>query len=409
MYIKRKLEAKILSYLQTPEIIVVLGPRQCGKTTLLKEVSRGLENCVFISFEDQAALQLFEGDYDGFVSRFIKGNSYLFIDEFQYSKNGGKILKRIYDNEKIKIIITGSSMIDLTVNTVKFLVGRIFIFSLYPFDFEEFLSSKNAALLNIIKKEKEKIDLKDASAPAELSEPLQKELIKYFEEYAVFGGYPRAVLAATYAEKQEILINIYNTFFLREVKDILGLIDDYKLTKLLKGLALQAGNLIEYRELSQLSEYAHPTLKKYLNFLEKAFICQFIRPYFKNKRKEIVKNPKVFFLDGGLRNAVIGDFRPISDRVDAGALLENAAFAQLLKTGAKINYWRDKNGNEIDFIADYGGGRLFAVEVKGSAPPARPPFSVFRQNYPEIDIFFVYLTANKKQIGNNHIKPIYLL
>ena len=114
-------------------------------------------------------------------------------------------------------------------------------------------------------------------------------------------------------------------------------------------------------------------------------------------------------MDGGLRNAVIGDFRPISDRVDAGALLENAAFAQLLKTGAKINYWRDKNGNEIDFIADYGGGRLFAVEVKGSAPPARPPFSVFRQNYPEIDIFFVYLTANKKQIGNNHIKPIYLL
>ena len=407
MYIKRKLEAKILSYLKSPEIIAVLGPRQCGKTTLLKEVSSRLENCVFISFEDQLTLQLFESDYDGFVDRFIRGNDYLFIDEFQYSKNGGKILKRIYDNEKIKIIITGSSMTDLAINAVKFLVGRIFVFQLYPFDFEEFLSFKSNALLDIIKKEK--AVFKDAAGQAALSETLHQELIKYFEEYAVFGGYPRVVLAASCAEKQEVLINIYNTFFLREVKDILGLIDDYKLTKLIKGLALQVGNMIEYRELSRLSEYAHPTLKKYLNFLEKTFICQFVRPYFKNKRKEIVKNPKIFFLDGGLRNAAIGDFRPLADRVDAGALLENAVFAQLLKDGAKINYWRDKNGNELDFIADYGAGRQFGIEVKESAPAAMPSFSAFQRNYPQLDIFLAYLNVGKKRTGDRQIMPMYLL
>jgi len=107
---------------------------------------------------------------------------------------------------------------------------------------------------------------------------------------------------------------------------------------------------LAYNELSIFSEYTYPTLKKYLNFLNKTFICNFIKPYFKNKRSEIVKNPKVYFLDTGLRNLIVNDFRKIDERVDGGALLENGVFMQLMKRNLEPQYWRDKLRHELDFI-----------------------------------------------------------
>src|SRR3989344_2515538 len=410
MYIKRKLEAKILKYLDSPEIIAVVGPRQCGKSTMLMKIFEGLENTAMVSFEDRTALTLFDRNIDDFVDVYVKNKKFLFIDEFQYAKNGGKKLKYIFDTEKVKIFISGSSAIDMTVNALKYLTGRIFIFQLFPFDFEEFLSCKESGYGNILKKKN--AEFLALARPASGSEEADDVLKRQYEEYALFGGYPRVVLAQDEEEKKEVLKNIYNTYFLREVRDILGLIDDYKLEKLIRSLALQIGNLIEYDELGKISEFSYPTLKKYLNFLEKTFICGLVKPFFRNKRIEIVKNPKVYFFDSGLRNVIVNDFRKFESRGDAGQLLENAVFMQLGKGGYDFNYWRDKKKNEVDFILKLENQKVLAVEIKSSLKNfGGASILSFQKVYPEIEVVFACLKLKAKEDDGMDAKayPVYAI
>lgn len=408
MYIKRNLEGTILKFLNSPEIIAIVGARQSGKTTLAGQLMKRLNKAVFISFEDQNILKMFEKNTDEFINIYIKGSKYLFIDEFQYSKNGGKILKYIFDSQKIKIIITGSSSIDLTIRAVKYLVGRVLVFDLYPFDFQEFLLSKDKNYLKIYKQYKKQVDTFKGST-IEIGEQVHNKLLHYYKEYLLFGGYPRVVLEKDYGAKKDLLRNIYNTYFLREVRDILGLIDDYKLDSLIKGLALQAGNLIEYGELSRLSGYSYPSLKKYLNFLEKTYICRFVRPFFKNKRTEIVKNPKVYFLDTGLRNVIVDDFRDIDKRTDKGALLESGLVQQFIKQGYQFNFWRDKKGNEIDFVLSLTGRKNIAIESKSYLKRRSiASVKIFNKRYQNIDVYFSYYDIDKRIKEQNNIYPIYL-
>jgi len=406
-YIKRKLEKVILKYLKTLEIIAVVGPRQCGKTTLLKKIFQGVKKAEFISFEDIKTLNQFEEDIDGFIKLHVEGNKYLFIDEFQYSKTGGQKLKYIFDTQKTKIFISGSSSIDLTVNALKYLVGRIFIFNLYPLDFSEFLGFKDKRLQKIYGECNKRFL---SFGKIEVGPEIDRKLRDHFEEFAIYGGYPRVVLSRSVEEKKEVLRNIYNTFFLREVKDVLGLIEDFKLNRLIEALALQAGNLIEYGELGRLSELAYPTLKRYLGFLEKTFVAGFLKPYSKNKRKEIVKNPKIYFFDSGLRNAIVNDFRTFSERTDAGQVLENAVFSQLVKENYKLNFWRDKNGNEVDFVLSLEGGKALAMEVKmsiGSNPGSS--IGAFGKRYSGAKTGFVFLKKPKSERAGYYSLPVYVL
>ena len=367
---------------------------------------QGLEDSAVLTFDNQNMLAMFEKNTDAFISSYVKGNKYLFIDEFQYAKNGGKILKYIFDTQKIKIIISGSSVADLTVRAIKYLVGRIFVFNLYPFDFEEFLLARDANLLKLYVEYKGKINLMtQPSKSVKISDIIHKRMLKYYEEFLLFGGYPRVVLEENYEQKKELLNIIYNTYFLREVRDILGLIDDYKLNNLIKGLALQIGNLVEYQDLSRLSGYSFAALKKYLNFLEKTYVCHFVRPFYKNKRTEIVKNPKVYFFDTGLRNVIVNDFRSFNERTDSGALLENGLACQLIKKNWEFNFWRDKKKNELDFVVALGNGKTIAVESKNYLKEtSRPATRVFQKNYPEINIYHSYWQIE----DNNFILPVYL-
>jgi len=400
MYIKRKLEGAISDYLSKQEILAIIGPRQCGKTTLLKQFASHLKKSEFLSFEDINALNLFTNDFEEFVKLYVRGRDYLFIDEFQYAKGGGKKLKLLYDREKIKVIISGSSAIDLTVQEVKFLVGRIMIFNLYPLDFEEYLSFADPTHHQYLLSAKKSGQITDL--PSEIS----KILAGHYIDYAIYGGYPRVVVSESVQEKKDILTNIYNTYFLRDVRDILGLIDDYKLSKLIKALALQTGNLIAYDELSTLSEFPYLSLKKYLNFLEKTYIIGLLRPYFTNKRKEIVKNPKIYFIDNGLRNAVVGDFRSLADRPDGGALLENTVYMELVKAGLKPQFWRDKQKNEVDFIIDFGDGRHQALEVKMTAATLLPSADKFLKDHTGFEFLQLYLNIGKRQ-SQNASRPVY--
>ena len=211
------------------------------------------------------------------------------------------------------------------------ITSRIFVFSLFPLDFDEILAFKDPNLFKLYKKSK--INLKGFSHVSGKADSLEilADIKKYYQDYLLYGGYPRIILSDAKKEKEIVLRNIYNTYFLREVRDILGLIDDYKFSQMIKVLALQVGNLIDYGEISNMSGLNFRTVKSYLNFLEKTFICRLVRPYFKNKRTEIVKNPKVFFFDNGLRNLIVDDFRKIEDRPDGGAVLENGLAMQLIK------------------------------------------------------------------------------
>ena len=204
--------------------------------------------------------------------------------------------------------------------------------------------------------------------------------------------------------------NIYNTYFLREVRDILGLIDDWKLEKMIKALALQIGNLIEYNELGRIAEFSYPTLKKYLNFLEKTFVCSFVRPFYKNKRTEIVKNPKTYFFDSGLRNIIVSDFRKLSERGDGGQLLENAVFMELTKSGTFFNFWRDKKKNEVDFVLQLPNQQWLGLEVKSTLKNiGSTSLANFKKNYPEISVVFVCLKTKLKVKGAEKIYPAYLI
>lgn len=423
LYIKRDLEDKILTLLKAPEILAVVGPRQSGKTTMINNILKDLEGAKSVSFDDQNILNMFEKNTEDFISIFVKGNKYLFIDEFQYAKNGGKVLKFIYDSfilapdgQRVKIIISGSSVLDLTVRAVKYLTGRILVLNLYPFNFREFLSVKDRDYLKLFDDKKSEFRLGGHAFPnqceplgIEISKEAHQKLLKYYEEFLIFGGYPRIALEENYETKKDLLKNIYNTYFLREVRDILGLIDDYKLGNLMKGLALQIGNLIEYNELSIISQFSYVSLKKYLNFLEKTYICKFVRPFFKNRRTEIVKNPKVYFLDTGLRNSIVNDFRFLNDRVDKGALLENGLAAQFIKQGIDFNFWRDKAKNEIDFILHLAAEKIIAVESKSGVKDFKNhSIENFKKKYVNINVYLSYTDASDEEIKIKNIYPIYL-
>jgi predicted AAA+ superfamily ATPase len=401
MYIKRKIEGEIIRFLKRPEIMAVIGPRQCGKTTTIKKIYSGLKNATFLTFEDQEILNLFENDIKSFVARFIKGKSYVFIDEFQYAKKGGKLLKYIYDVHHTKIIISGSSALDLTIKAAKYLVGRVFILEMLPFDFEEYLSFRDSKIGKIYERDKNFFQEKTAH---NLSSGEIGKIKKYFTEYSIWGGYP-AVILSHENEKEEVLKNIYNTYFLRDVKDILGLVDDYKLSRLIKSLAFQIGNMIEYNELSKASEFSYPTLKKYLNFLNKTYIVGFSSPFFKNKRKEIVKNQKVYFFDLGLRNFVVNDFRDLHRRPDGGNLLENAIWSQLVKNKYNPQFWRDKNKNEIDFVVDIGEGRLAAIEAKMNCNKCKIP-PIFKRDYPNARLFCACFDNFENKSGSSIFAPL---
>ncbi len=351
MYIERELEKELKKYLDCKEILAVLGSRQCGKTTMVENILSDLEKkgkkISKVSFDEVHKMKLFEEDIDLFIEEYIKGFDYLFIDEVQYSKDSGKKLKYIFDKEKIKIIITGSSTTELSIQSIKHLVGRIFIFNLYPFSFEEFLKSKDEKLVKILNK-----DYKEA---------MTKKINKFLEEFIIYGGYPRVVLSKTNQEKEKVLENIYSTYLLKEVKELISLSDDYKLINLTKYLALQTGNLINYEELSKLTGFKFIELKKMLNILEKTHLIKLVKPFFKNKRNEITKAPKIFFIDNGFRNTAIKNYS--KERTDQGRLLENFVFTEITKNNLEPKYWRTKNGTEIDFIIEHNE-ELLPIEVK---------------------------------------------
>lgn len=385
MYYEREIEEKITHYLDSPEIIAIFGPRQVGKTTLLKHLYHSIDNGIFLTFEDIEMKVLFEEDIKSFIALYVDPYDHIFIDEFQYANMGGKHLKFIYDTTDKKIFISGSSAMELSINAVKYLAGRIFVFNMYSFSFGEFLQTKDENLFGLYKK-----------SDRTISNVLSKKIYGYFDEYILYGGYPRVVLSKTVEEKKEVLKNLLSIYLLRDIKEIANITDETKMYKLLKALSLQIGNIITYNELSTLIGVNAQQLKKYLDVFEKAFLTKSITPFFTNKRLEIVKNPEIFFLDMGLRNVIIKNFNLLEDRSDKGEMLENFIFRELIDRDLK--YYRTKNGAEVDFIID----DKIPLEVKSNLSMMKisKSYHYFLENYQPKEGYL----ANFNQIGSQVIK-----
>ena len=385
MYYKREIEEKIEQYLESPEIIAIFGARQIGKTTLLKQLYKQVSNPIFLTFEDIELKILFEEDIKSFIALYIDPYEHIFIDEFQYAKMGGKHLKYIYDTTDKKIFISGSSAMELSINAVKYLVGRIFVFNLYSFSFGEFLRVKDKNLHKLY-----------SQADSTISSVLSNKIYRHIEEYLTYGGYPRVILSRTNEEKKEVLKNLLSIYLLRDIKEIARIADETKMYKLLKALSLQIGNVIVYNELSTLIGVNAVQLKEYLSVFEKAFLTKSITPFFTNKRLEIVKNPEIFFFDMGLRNVIIKNFSALEDRVDKGAMLENFIFRELVERDVK--YYRTKNGAEVDFIID----DTIPVEIKSnlSSMKISKSYHYFLENYKTTKGYIL----NFNQIGEKEFK-----
>jgi len=357
LYYERDLENEILKNLAVKEIIAVVGVRQCGKTTLIKKIAEDLRpknKISFISFDDISALHLFEDDIETFINIYVKPFDYLFVDEIQYASESGKRLKYIYDHFEIKIIISGSSAPEIAIQSLKYLVGRIFTFILYPFSFREFLNVKDKKLLTTY-------DL------GNYKKGMTDKFNQYLREFLKYGGFPRVVIADSFDEKQIILKNIYNTYLLREIRETFQIADNLKVVKLIKLLGLQIGNLINFNELSNESGIPLYQLKNIINILESTYIISQAHPYFTNKRTELVKSPKLYFLDSGFRNACLDSF---SDSfVSSGENLEQFVFSEFMKRDIALKYWRTKSQAEVDFVLDRQ--EVIPIEVKSSLKNAK--------------------------------------
>lgn len=368
MYIYRQLEKEIKPFLKRKEALSIIGPRQAGKTTFIKRLENQLKKekkkVKFLTFEKRADLDLFQENIEDFKD-LMSQYQYVIIDEFQYAKSGGQKLKYLYDTTKIKFIVTGSSSLELTFQTGKYMVGRMLDFRLAPFSFREFLSFKNKESFDLLENRINTNSILKFNVKNGFGRQINERLFAELEKYVIYGGYPAVVLSGTNKEKQKVLENILEKYLLRDIKSLLKLATEDELLKLSRFLASQAGNIIKYEELSNVSGLSYRDVIKHLNILEKTFIINLIKPFFTNKRTELTKNPKNYFIDLGLRNYLLVDFRAIKNRNDSGAIMENYAHNLLNSLNLTLNlkYWRTKSKAEVDFVIE-DEQKIYPIEVK---------------------------------------------
>ena len=364
MLIKRNKLLELKEHLDKKEISLIVGPRQAGKTTLMKELEKELiqksQKTIFLSLD-------FEKDRPFFNSQellikkleleFGDSGGYVFIDEIQRKENAGLFLKGLYDMDlNYKFIVSGSGSLELKEKIHESLAGRKRVFELSTVSFREFVNFSTGyayenRLDDFFAIEKEKADL-------------------LLVEYLNFGGYPRVVIEKTFFEKSKIINEIYQSYIEKDISYLLRIEKTEIFNSLIKILASQTGSLLNYSELANTLNISIQTVKKYLWYAEKTFIIQRISPFFKNIRKEIIKSPVAYFNDLGLRNYSLGLMGNITKNSDAGFLFENFIYL-ILKEKVNcdygieffIHFWRTKDKAEVDFIIE-SGNSIAPIEVK---------------------------------------------
>jgi hypothetical protein len=370
----RDILPNLMKWLDRREAYAIKGPRQSGKTTILKILQRRLKekNVVFMNFEDPDVLEAFETSPKEYVKSFMlkKGKYYFLMDEYHYVKDPGKKLKLLYDTfERAKFIVTGSSSLELSGAVAKFLVGRVFFFELFPFSFHEFLVAKNERLARIYEDRNKRVKefLLKGKTFAE-KDIFLKEFTPLFNEYLTFGGYPAVIKARDIETRRVILKNIYDTYISKDVVEFLKIGDAFKYRCVVRALATLVGSLLNYTELCSTCQSYYKEVKRIISILSETYIVKTIKPFYRNPITELKKNPKIYFFDLGLRNYIIGNFNPLEKRTDVGALIENFVFLSLRNSfpDKTTNYWRTIAKAEVDFILKLNE-KIIPIEVKYQA------------------------------------------
>ncbi len=359
MIIKRELEDSIRLRLFKGKAIIIYGPRQSGKTTLVEQLTRDYsDTTLFLSGDDQDVRDLLSKATSTRLRTFFGTKRLVVIDEAQRIPGIGLTMKLITDQLKnIQLIATGSSAFELADKTSEPLTGRKYEFHLYPLSFGEMVGESN--LLE------------------------ERRLLKH---RLIFGMYPEIVTHP--GEEQELLQLLAGSYL---YKDLLMLEDIKKpalLEKIARALALQLGSEVSYNEISQLVGADNKTVEKYIDLLEKAYVV-FVLPAFSgNARNEIRKGRKIYFYDNGIRNAVVNNFCQVESRADTGALWENYLITERLKYLSNHSkfprryFWRTKTQQEIDYLEE-ADGRLDAWEFKWSTKHKLHIPKSFNTAYPE--------------------------
>lgn len=351
MYIQQKQLGNLKNALAPGKVVVIYGPRRTGKTTMLQQFLRGVEEpYLLVSGEDITVQGYLASQSIEKLSAFVGANRLLVVDEAQKVPNIGVNLKLIIDHiPEMRVIATGSSSFDLARSVGEPLTGRKISLKLFPL------------------------------AQLEIGQIEQRhQTDANLESRLIYGTYPEVVLTNDNRGREQYLREIVASYLYKDILELDGIRHASKISRLLQMIALQIGKEVSYTELGTGLGLSKNTIERYLDLLEKAFVIQKLSGFSRNLRSEITKNSRYYFLDNGVRNALINNFNPLDLRNDVGELWENYLVMERLKKQeylclhANNYFWRTYSQKEIDFVEEREG-KLFGFEMKWGAAGGKPP------------------------------------
>lgn len=368
------------------QITLLVGARQTGKTTLLRQLLEEFKTegrrVFFLTLEDPAILELLNSHPDKLFQVIPpldnSQKTIILIDEVQYQANPSNFLKYLYDqySDKLKLMVSGSSGFYIDEKFKDSLAGRKRLFTLPTLGFKEMLFFKGRG------------ELGEYINTGSLPRIYLSELINLWQEYMLFGGYPDVVLENQIEEKKAILDEIASSYVKKDALEASVKYPDAYLM-IMTLLGAQIGGLVNINDIGRDMKLDHGTVEAYIRVMRKSFHISLIKPYFKNLPKELRKMSKVYFNDLGLRNHFVRNYSPIALRDDRGALLENYVFRLFLDHYKQddIKFWRTQKKQEVDFIIE----SKIAYEVKYSEPLFKEnKYAYFREKYPKMPLYLIH-------------------
>ena len=335
---ERTIQSRIIEKMYRGKAIILVGARQVGKTTLIKEILKG-QKFLFLDADDPSTRNLLQQPTTEQIRTIIGENKCIFLDEAQRIPGIGLTLKIITDQFKnVQVFASGSSSFELGNVLNEPLTGRKWEYELFPISWEEYEHK-----IGVIKSEQQ------------------------IENRLLYGMYPEVI--NNQGDERETLKNLVNSYLYRDLLSFSEIRKPEVLEKLLQALALQVGSEVNYNELSNLLGINKITVQKYIDVLMQGYIIFKLNSFSRNVRNEIKQNRKIYFYDNGIRNMLLGNFNPLDLRADKGALWENFLMAERRKqhlykdTFAKMYFWRTKQQQEIALVEEVNG-EISAYEFK---------------------------------------------
>ena len=357
--IERLLKEQISKRLYRGKVVIVVGPRQVGKTTLLRMLIDDTDRKVLVWNCDEPDVRRRLANPTSTELGVETANADLIlIDEAQRVQNIGITLKLLVDNYPEKqVVVTGSSAIELSNSINEPLTGRKYEYVMFPFSTEELIREFGTT-----------------------------EERRMLERRLIYGSYPEVVNHP--GEERETLTDLVSSYLYKDIFSFQDVRKPEIIEQLLQAIALQVGSEVSFNELGRLLGLTSITVQRYIDLLEKSYVLFHLRSFSRNVRSELKKSRKIYFYDNGVRNALLGDYKPLALRNDTGALWENYIISERMKHNAytgfygKSYFWRTQQQQEVDYIEDYDGV-LHSYEFKWSGTKQPRLTEAFSKNYPE--------------------------